>query len=343
MTKIQRGGELIDYITSRQLDGGKLFSIAIMVLILVIIVLVVLYIIYLIKTSSFSSTMIVKGTISVSDTANSTIAVQLPSSSSATSTYTFWVYLTSFVPQGVTNEPGLVWLGFTSNSTSSSGTTTTTVTPGSIQNISPIVSIDASTNRMYASFYLSSGGVGSGPSTNLMLSQLKPARTNLNGDMRNDPTATAMPFVTIPIDYVPLQRWVQYTFVISSSAVSIYQDASVYSVRSASDLESPTGSTTRPLFGTGNPTWIMTTANTDATRGPIVLNPVQQQNMYLASLAYYNYGLNQSDIQALYSKGPQTTTSWFSWMNIGGYRLQWPVTQVDTTSSTSVADNRNQM
>jgi hypothetical protein len=57
--------------------------------------------------------------------------------------------------------------------------------------------------------------------------------------------------------------------------------------------------------------------------------------MYLSSLQYYNYGLNQSDIQRKYGKGPQTSAGWFGWLNLGHWKLQWPVAHVPTDSATN--------
>lgn len=345
--KLQKGGNLIDYVTIREASGTKIVSIVIMAAMMIIILAVVLYIIYLIKTSTFSKTQIIKGTIQVSDQSNQIKPVSLGSSSTSTSTYVFWVYLTSFVPEGVQNEPGLVWMGFTSNgsSTMKDVTATTSVRPKSNSNsASPIVSIDSSTNRMYASFFLNAAVSSTTTANNskIKLSSLKPSSTNYTGDIRHE--ESSLSYVTIPIDYVPLQRWIQYTFIVSSSAVTIYQDASIYSVRSASDLSPWTQNSTitRPLFNTGNPpNMVMTYANTDESKGPLITNAKQQQNLYLANMTYYNYGLSQNDIQSLYNKGPQTTGSWFSWLNLPGYKLQWPVAKVSSSASSSTTQTVN--
>lgn len=343
--KQQNGGAFVDFVSVRDMSGSRFASIAIMMCIVIAILAAVLYIVYLIKTSTFSTTEIIKGTIKVSDSTNTPKAVTLPSSTTSTSTYTFWIYLTSFVPQGANSEPGLIWMGFTPSG-SSTGTSSTkpAVASPKMTSASPIVSIDSATNRMYMSFYLNAPP-SSTDTNSIKLSNLKPSSTNYTGDMRADTNKKIKSnYVTIPVDYVPLQRWIQYTVIVSSSAITIYQDASIYAVRSASDLAPWDGTLTRPLFNTGSPpTSIMTFANPDSSKGPVIADAVQQQNLYLANMKYFNYGLNQADIQSLYSKGPQTTGTWYSWLNLPGYRLQWPIAKVSDSSSLSATDNNHDM
>ena len=350
----QRGGvDLVDYVTVRVVDGGKLLSIVLMIIFIIIVLGVVLYIIYLIKTDNYAATTIINGSINVSDPGNSIQSnITLPTTTTGSISYSFWAYLTSYVPQGANTEPGLVWIGYSGNPTTTtspspapSAYTTTTILNGS-----PIVFMDSMTNRMYASFYLTNPnnaqwGANSG---NFQLSWLIPSSSNQTGDMRTDSAllintningGNGLPYLTLVIDYVPLQRWIQYTFVINQSTISIYQDGSVYTVRSASDLIYTTPplnqlNLARPIFNYTPPSnFAVTPTQGNGYNGPQIQKGLQQQNMYLATLQYFNYALNQSDIQGRYNSGPQTSNGWFSWINLGKWKFQWPVTQVSTQST----------
>ena len=323
--KAMSGGNLMDTFTVTQIDSGKVMSVVVMAIVLVVILAIVLYIIYLIKTQNFSRTVVYNNAFLIVDGGKNGGNVKLPQSTTNTVTYTFWVYLNNFVPQGAQNEPGLVWMGFASKKSSS-----VAASPASVTQTTPIVFMDAATNRMYASFNIDSTTASSALTSPIVLSGLRPARTNLTGDMRT--TATPMNYMTIPIDYVPLQRWVHYAFVINQSTISIYQDASVYSVRSASDLEA-NDLTSRPLFNTVSPTEIMTKANSDASKGPVLGPGSQQQSMYMSSFCFYNYALNQKDIQTIYNRGPNTVNGWLGWLNIGNYKFQSPIVKVSDANA----------
>ena len=336
----QAGGGVVDYFTVRQFDGSKAFGAVIMVAALVTILVIVLYIIYLIKNQNFARQVVINGSINVADPNNQATSVNLTATSTNAVTYTFWVYLYNYVPKGASVEPGLVWTGYTASTTSATGSSgSSTVT-----NVSPLVFMDSSTNRMYCSFYLADGTTVN--PNGFLLSQLIPTRNNLIGDLRSPLQNNPMGYVTIPIDYVPLQRWVHLALVINQSTISIYQDGTVYSVRAASDLDGvnqqpPQPQLTRPLFNVGTPTTFMTTPNasssTYSASGPTIQNAVQQQNMYLSSFYYYNYALSQSDILGIYNKGPNAVSGWFTWLGLGHWKFQSPVVRIpdDAINGTS--------
>jgi hypothetical protein len=311
-----------------------------MVAAFLVILVVVLYMIYLIRNQNFGSQTIVANMINI--TANKEKNVTVSTSTTNTVSYSFWLYVASFVPMGTANPPGVVWMGYSSTSTTGTGAS---VTSTEFNTLSPIVSMDNSTNRMYASFFL---GNSTTAVTSVNLANLVPPKNDTNyGDMRTslkavDTVSAPTNYLTIPIDYVPMQRWVHFAIVVNQDTISMYQDGQVYAVRSASDLEKydksgkPQLSLARPVFSTVVPKTIVTNisaANSSSSVATVISPKAQQQNVYMSSFKFYNYALSQSDIQKVYRSGPKTTNSWLNWLGIGNYKLQSPIVYVSADTA----------
>ena len=334
------GGSVFSYLfpTDAAASYGKVAAAAIMVAAFLIILVIVLYMIYLIRNQNFGSQKIISNMINI--TSNKEKNVTVKPSTTNTVSYSFWIYVASYVPMGTDNAPGVVWMGYSSTTTTA---TSTNPAGTSFNTISPIVSMDNSTNRMYASFFL--GGSSAPVSGNIDLKALRPPKNDVNyGDRRSSSTTTLNPnttYVTIPIDYVPMQRWVHFAMVVNQDTISVYQDGQVYAVRSASDLEKynsaglPTDKT-RPLFSTVTPNTIVTdmTSKTSSVSASIS-SATQQQNVYLSSFLFYNYAISQSDIMKIYRAGPKTTNTWLNWLGIGNFKLQSPIVYEPSTAADS--------
>jgi hypothetical protein len=330
---LQAGGEMTPFSLRLEDSGGKTAAAAVMVGAFMIVLLMVLYMIYLIRNRNFGKQVIIKNMINIVDNKNKDLVIKSSTTNSAT--YSYWIYIASFVPMGSASKPALVWMGTSKYDIKSTNTSDKNATANAQ---TPIVSMDNSTNRMYASFYLNDLGstsVNEGKTYNL--DALKPSPDNPIGDMR-DSISNPVQYLTIPIDYVPLQRWVHYAIVVNQSMITIYQDAQVYAVRASSDLEGynkvgrPNNGTTRPMFANAVPETILTmNPSNDSqanTKTKFMFTNTQQQNVYLSSFNFYNYAMAQSDIQKEYSKGPRSTTAWLDWLGIGHYKLQSPIVYV---------------
>lgn len=307
-----------------RLDTGRITGIIIVAATFMVIMLVIVYIIALIKWQSFERKEIQKyaATVSQLDGVFDSGSKKLPATNTNSITYTFWVYLTNFVPKGYDSPPGLVWRADATPSSTASGNTTSVP--------STVVFMTNYTNRMYMSFYLHTGETVK-PYT--ALAHLIPDRTNVNGDMRIA-TSNKENYLTIPIDYVPLQRWVHYAIVINQATISVYQDSSLYAVRSSSDLEyykagsrTPDENQPRPIFVTA-PATSVSTGKRDTTT-TLTAKDKPMEYMYISSFYYYNYAVNQADLQRVYNRGPHATSSWLAWIGIGKWRLQSPIVRVD--------------
>lgn len=200
-------------------------------------------------------------------------------------TYGFWVYLNSV---NITVEPKLVFLR-SPNVQSTQGTTV-------YNNATPVVFMDAGTNRMYISIPTTSMPAGS-PS-------------DLTGLMP-DTVDASQEALTVQIDYVPLQRWVFIAFAVQDNSVTTFMDGDIYSVNTIADPI--TGN--RPVF--------------TATAGTVQLGDTTNGvDGYLAKLTFANYALTQRQAYEMYRKGPQATT-WLSRFGLPPYGIRSPIYKLD--------------
>lgn len=167
----------------------------------------------------------------------------------------------------------------------------------------PVVFMDGRTNRLYVS-----------------------ARTNKSFDVDNLNTllpehASANNYMTAVVEYIPLQRWVNIAVVFQDNLMTVYKDGDMYTVKNVHDLWDANSDADRPVFsGTKGNLYVGKTAdNGTDTPG------------FLSRLAFHNYALMDSDVHALYEKGP-----------VGGgllgsvpYGVRSPIYRLDGSSSSA--------
>ncbi len=294
----QRGGLALP-------DKGKLIPILV-VTVFVIVLAIVLYLLYRIRRRNFGEQVLVDTMFNI--TSNPKFpTVTLDSSTTNAYSFSFWMYVVKFDPLGVDAGPSHIW--------SATAKTKTT----------PICCMDGSTNKMYLSFAL--GNVD-------MTASSKCANTNNPDDLKSLTSGLGMNgigdlrlaspclnYVTLTIDYVPLQRWVNLAVIVDSKMLTVYMDGQVHSVRAASDFETYDSAgnpnLVRPMFSTDLP--MSFSSATSLTKNP-------NQNIALSSMRLYNFPLSQRDVQNKYRAGPHAAdASWLDWLGFGSVKFQWPI------------------
>jgi hypothetical protein len=309
------------------LDSGQAFSMVVVFITMVLIILIILYIIYMIKTQNYSKQIIVATAQRVDSTIIDDKTSLLKNPPDSTFTCSFWLYLSKFTPQDA--KPEMMWYS-SSESSGLVGSDTAATFKGDAP--TPMVFMDSRTNRLYLSYlltYSNSQGQSAKAVTPSLLSDLIPSYNNTTGDMRSDANGKSNPYVTIPIEYFPINRWVHVASVVQSNSATVYLDGDVYAVRSVSDLDNSTYS--RPIFNTKleGKTYFSSLSN----KTPTIF-------AYLSSLVMYNYALNQKDIRHIYNGGPHASAFFLSrWLGIGYLYFQWPVKYVPA----SEAERKNQI
>ena len=141
--------------------------------------------------------------------------------------------------------------------------------------------------------------------------------TLLNLDPANSIGYQSSPYVTTVIDYFPIQRWGHLAVVLKQSNATVYLNGDIYSVISLTDGKIWTSDTDKQQFAR-------------APEGDLVV--FNRVPGYISNIRFYNYSINQNDVQNIYSKGP-TYGSWLSWLSLGRYKLQSPVVKISDSSS----------
>lgn len=200
--------------------------------------------------------------------------------------YSFWLYLNSIDPS---TQHKLLFL----RSTDAVSSAATMV----LANASPIVYLDQSTNKLYISI----------PTTNfstLAAAHLSDLVT-YNGDA----------VVTVTVDYVPLQRWVNVSFCVQDNMIVVYIDGDIYAVYSIPEFDS----STRPVF--------------NGTTGTVQIGDASNQiDGFVTKLTFMNYAITQRQASSMYRQGPAQATL-FSRLGLPPYEFRTPIYRTDQPSS----------
>jgi hypothetical protein len=256
------------------------------VLITVILILVAItYIVYRIRRSDLQSVTIVKNPYRLFEQARvrEFDSNKLPITLNGQEfTFSFWVYIASLTPA---SGPRLIFMRSTDDQ--------------SLGTASPLVFLDSTSNRMHFA-----------------------VRTNIAARLPNLSAAingSEYGYANAVVDYVPLQRWVNYVMTVRDNLLSVYQDGDIYTVENVRELRR-TGSTARPVFsGLNGSVFIGKIPGTYEIRG------------FIARLQFFNYALMQRDVKSLYREGPSPYNI-MSRFGIDEYGIRSPVYKVTDAS-----------
>lgn len=258
----------------------------------IVLAVVIVFIFYKIKTGSLISTTLLPQQM-ISANANQGSFTIFPGgkvSNSAYGTefsYSLWLYVDNIT---ITNDHKNVM--YRGNSTT-------------FANGTFFVYMDAKTNTLYASVR-----------TTGVLDETTAAQTPTLVDINQNKY-----FLKSTIDYVPLQRWVNVTYVVKDTTMTTFLDGDLYSVTSIYELPGkPDGS--RPLIST---------QNGDVMMGGMTAAP--GFNGYLGNIVYYNFSLDLAQGKTVYFKGPYKST-WLSYLGFSNVGLRSPIYKITAGTST---------
>ena len=205
-------------------------------------------------------------------------STKIPSSKNGIEfTYSFWLYTSSF---DVTSLPKLI---FTRGFDMSYGSA------------SPIVYMDAKTNSLHFSVR-----------TNV-------SNTNANlGAVRDHKSQ----FLNATVEYVPLQRWVQFALIVKDNIMTILMDGELYTIENVLDMQKPN---IKPIIipHSGDLS-IGSMAGSAGLKG------------YITKFDIFNYAINISDVKSIYNKGPfSTSDTILSKLGFGNYKMRTPIYKED--------------
>ena len=278
------------------------------VLTLLLIVVVIAYLVWRMNRKMLQSTMVLKdprkllGSPLVFNTEKlPAMGVGQPYSMS------FWLYLTDYPT--TTNQKLLLWRQSTAAST---------VTPLLPGGAGPIVMMDKNMNKLYVSV----------PTTRAPPSAI----TSLDQVLFTKGTGASnqWTYLTATVEYVPLQRWVNFVFTVQDSMLTVYQDGSIYTVQSLYDMVDQTNnSQPRPIFSgvVGD----MTVGNPGSSLSSDISG-------FAARVQFFNYALTSRQVRELYTNGP-TAANLLRTLGLPAYGLRSPVYSLDSSSNDNGQDS----
>ncbi len=186
---------------------------------------------------------------------------------------------------------------------------------GNVASANPIVFMDGLSNKMYIAIKTQNTSLSSVLNVankvdyNGNLYYIRFMNYFLNSSLKLRDGANALhdainKYLVLTVDYVPLQRWVNVTFVIDNKVTSVFMDGEIYSVKSTEEfkaLREP------ELDVRGKP--IDVNVIVDKTDGNMYIGKSSVGNKYaapgyLGKLQYFNYAVSMKEVRDIYNDGP---------------------------------------
>jgi hypothetical protein len=255
-----------------------------------LLVLVVFYIFYLIKKSKLKNVVLHSDMIMLDNRNMVPHLVAADEMSSLTMngqefSYSTWIFIANNY-DSTANHKVIMQRG------------NTATVPGMVSpNTSPIIAMDAKTNKMYVAV-----------STSAVTNPLVLEKVFEKDDATNRFNSG---YLVTYIDYIPLQRWVNVIVVVREMNMYVYIDGDIYSVASASDVRT---NNERPMIR--------------GTSGDLVIGDKRNTTHgYLSLTQFFNYGLTQKEVKSIYASGP-SRSSWLAMFGLGNYGTRSPVYKI---------------
>lgn len=286
------------------------------VLTLLLIVVVIAYLVWRMNSSRMGSVKAMEGPTRMHNKPPTVIKASLLQAMSVGQAYSvsFWMYLTDYKP----TEYGKLVLWRQNQSDADSSTPT-------VKGTNPVVFLDPNANIMYVCIATNRKPK---EASNQLVDLL---RTSGTGDSNN------WSYLVAKVDYVPLQRWVNYTFTVQENLLSLYQDGSLYTVATLYDMVDMTQCSActsgscpcvpRPVFAavTGNMVVGNVTGNKTPESGSMRSSDVTG---FVARVHFFNYGLTSRQAHSLYYNGP-TKFGFLRMLGVPDYGVRSPLYRLD--------------
>lgn len=297
-------------INTRLFNNGKSSVVFLIIISILVFVIIILWIIFSIKNSKLKGKVLQDQPVKLDSITDSTkiINSDIPTCQVGREySYTFWLYLEDFTQTTGTNPYKLIF--FRGDSTS-------------LKSANPIVFMDPISNKLYFAIKTQSSVIpDTDPVTqsqrnntnNVVSSQLSRLITSnyfLNDKLSIDPNKTnpsPNTHIIVAVDYVPLQRWVNFAVVVDNKLITIYMDGQIYSVKGTDEVKSMR----QPEYDTlNNNQQLNYNLIVDKTNGDVTLGPTSFNNTtingYMSNLQFFNYSIGANDMNYVYRNGPFT-------------------------------------
>jgi hypothetical protein len=276
---------------------------AVMIFVLAVVLVFVIVIIYItvaLKNSNLTGKVLTTKPIKLSD-----LSVPFEVSSSDIPkpavgreyAYSFWIYTEAF--EQSTNGKLIFYRG----------------TNNDMSTANPIVFMDKAENRMYICIKTQDN--------TLPLTSPVDMTKIVSQNFFKNPTAKGNEvnkYIIMEVDYVPLQRWVNFIVIVDNKILTLFMDGEIYSVKSTDELKAQR----KPdLDANGNPipySLIVDKTDNDIQIGKNSINGKVTLNGYLSKLEFHNYAISINQVKSIYNAGPLSKGGL-----LGNMGIQWGV------------------
>lgn len=240
--------------------------------------------------------------------------------------YSFWLYLDSYPQTFNRNGQG--------NLTPVDKLLFFRGTAGDVSTANPVVFMDGLSNKLFIAIKSQDSTLTSLPNRvdyNTNLYNIRFMNYFLNSSLKiretSNPDQPAInKYLILTVDYIPLQRWVNISFIIDNKITTVFMDGEIYSVKSTEEFktlrEPERDVRNRPLD---------INLIVDKTDGNLYIgkNAVGGKTTvpgYLSKLQFFNYAMSINEVKAVYESGPLGKT--FGGVKIP-YGIRSPVYKLD--------------
>ena len=327
--------------------SGKTPIILLIVGVLLIFIIVILYILFMMKSGKLAGKQLTKKPVKLDDltTILEISSTEIPKTVVGREySYSFWLYIENYDQTIVTPATPSISTAVTQNIRNATNQQVTPAdklifyrgTAGDISNANPIVTMDGLSNKMFIAIKCQDTTLTPTPGIidyNANLYNIRYMNYFINSDLKLRDTAkpessSINKYLILNVDYVPLQRWVNVTFIVDNKIITVYLDGEIYSVKNTEEFKTHR----QPeLDIRGRP--IDVNIIVDKTDNNIYVGKNKSVgsgntvNGYLGKLQFFNYALAMNDVKLIYAQGPIGAPSWF-----GGkvsYGVRNPVYKLD--------------
>lgn len=273
------------YNRGRAASQGVNFPLAFVVILTLALFGISVFVVYRVLVTTLKTTTLLEDPTYLLDTTPTTVAsTKLPALNGREYAVAFWMYSTGVANQTAAHPEFITFKGSGSR---------------------PVISVvqDKVKNRIYIVLLTDATNTESTSDTT--------ASAVVDRYIANSATPTN--FVVIPVDYIPLQRWVNVCMVVDQDVATVYMDGDIYNVHVTSQQVGGTAAA-RSMFR-------------DPTGGDVQFNSgTGRVRAYLSRVQFFNYALSVYHAQTIYKSGP-TSSGALAWLGLANYKLQWPVVE----------------
>lgn len=306
----------------KQKMEGKLPILVVIAVTVLIFVLVIVYISFAMKNSNLKGKVLLATPLKL-DKEGSPVVVpgtDIPKPQVGREyAFSFWVYLENFLQDydNVNNKPNHKLIFYRGNADDMS-----------VAN--PIVLVDGLSNKLYVVIKTSESTLG--PDVNTNPNVILSNNYFLSDKSLDDSSVNK--HLILPVDYIPLQRWVHIGFVVDNKIATVYMDGEIYSVKSVDEFKSSKKPHVNRLGKTLDYNLIIDKTEGDVNIGKSKNNSINTINGFLSKLEFYNYAVTSGDMKKIYQNGPSTSTnSLFKTIGLAGYGARFPIYKIANESS----------